>query len=105
GSLDHRKDQFLRRKGGPVRRGERRVFRQPQIHVREVRKILREECLFELPHEKPAERQKDERTGKDLPTVVNGRGADTVIKSREAFLSSVIAVCRSQSEPSQYRER
>src|SRR5262249_59370042 len=88
--FDHRTDHLFRSKGGLVRRGERRVFRQPHIHVREVRQILREEGLFELPHEKPAERQKDERTGKDLPTVVNGRGAYTVIKSRKAFLSPLL---------------
>src|SRR5262245_25191927 len=36
-------DHFFGAKGGLVRRGERRVFRQPHVYVGEMRQILREE--------------------------------------------------------------
>src|SRR5262245_9739533 len=71
-----------------IRRGERRIFRQPHIYIREMGQVFRKKLLFQLTHEKSAECEKDQRSRQHSPAMINCPRPDLVIKSREAFCTS-----------------
>src|SRR5690349_949856 len=69
---------------------QRRIRRQPNVDIRKVRKILREELRLQLRHEHAAADQKQERAGHDFPTMLNGPRAELVITSSKTFRTSLL---------------
>jgi hypothetical protein len=68
---------------GAIGGGERRVFGQPDVDIREIRIVLREEARLQLRADRGAAGEKHERCEQHLPTVVDSPRAEAVVRAEE----------------------
>jgi hypothetical protein len=86
-------DDSLRLHGRAVGGGERRVLRQPDVHVEEVLEVLGEELLLELAREERSERQERERARDHAPAVLDRPGPDAVVAGGKSRLAPFLDRC------------
>jgi hypothetical protein len=86
--IDHLADDLFRLSRSFAGGRQRRISRQPNIHVRKIREILREKLRLQLRHENTAADKKQQRTRHHFPTIVDGPVTDSIILCGETFRSS-----------------
>src|SRR5262249_1625050 len=88
-STDRFSDHCFRMSRGFVGSVQRRIFWKPYVHVGKIRKVLGKELRLQLTHEESTKREKRERAGQYFPSMVYCRSPDSIVKGREALLTTL----------------